>query len=118
MAGHATRMDTGPVRELLVFILGQANFPGSNALRMQASDVEIVGGSVTMLDLRIPDQSPISLAVDGVVPLSTQVVEGHDEPLGELLIWVSGGRLSCLEFAWWTDDPPFRLPSPAQIRFM
>lgn len=112
----ATTMSADAVRELLVFVLGQANFPGSNALRVQASEVEIVGGPVTMMDLRVPDHSPVSLLVDGVVPLSTQVVDDHERPLDELLVWVTGGRLSCLEYAWWTDDPPCRLPRRDQVR--
>jgi hypothetical protein len=108
MTSHA---DREPVRELLHALLRQADFPGGDELLGQVASVEIVGGPLTMLDLRVDERTAPSALSDGPVPLSL-VVSGPDgSTIGELLIWVGNGYLSALEFAWWTDEPPGRLPS-------
>jgi hypothetical protein len=44
------------------------------------------------------------------------VEEPNGEPLGEIVVWVTAGYLSDLEFAWVTDDIPAAIPSPERIR--
>jgi hypothetical protein len=34
---------------------------------------------------------------------------------GEVIVWVEGGRLSGLEYAWITDAPPTRWPRPNEM---
>jgi hypothetical protein len=107
---------TKRVRELLSDVLRRADFPGSNELFGQVSSVEIVGGPVTMLDLRVADRTGASAFKDGPIPLSIIVADVAGTTTGEILPWVYNGYLSALEYAWWTDDPPDQLPSPDQIR--
>lgn len=107
---------TEQVRELLRQVLGKADFPGSDELFQQASSVNVVGGQVTMLDLRVTAPRPASAFTDGPVPLSLMVMDSADAALGELLIWVNDGYLSSLEFAWWSDDPPEQLPELDRVR--
>lgn len=47
---------------------------------------------------------------DGVLPLGIEVYNANNAYIGELLIWVSGGFLSAVEYAWVTDAAPDRLP--------
>jgi len=108
--------DGEPVRELLHAVLRQADFPGSDELLRQVSNVEVVGGPLTMLDLRVKAGTAASEFVGGPVPLSIVVGSASASMTGELLIWVDSGFLSALEFAWWTDDPPDALPSPDQVQ--
>lgn len=107
---------TEQVRELLRHVLSEADFPGSDELLLQASGVNVVGGPVTMLDLRVSGPILASVFTDGPIPLSVIVLDSAGEAFGELLIWVNGGYLSSLEFAWWSDDPPDRLPTLDRVR--
>jgi hypothetical protein len=107
---------TEQVRELLHHVLSEADFPGSDELLQQASGVNVVGGPVTMLDLRVTGPTSASAFTDGPIPLSVMVLDSADVTFGELLIWVNGGYLSSLEFAWWSDDPPDQLPSLDHVR--
>jgi hypothetical protein len=107
---------TEQVREILRQVLGKADFPGSDELFQQASSVNVVGGPVTMLDLRVNAQGPASAFTDGPIPLSVMVMDSADVATGELLIWVSRGYLSSLEFSWWSDNPPKELPAFDRVR--
>ncbi|MTD56094.1 hypothetical protein [Amycolatopsis pithecellobii] len=107
---------TNQVRELLKSVLRQADFPGSDELLRQASSVNVVGGPITMLDLLVSNTLPASAFADGPVPLSVWVSNAAGRLVGELLVWVGYGYLTGLEFAWWTDDPPDRLPTLDHLR--
>jgi hypothetical protein len=107
---------TRQVRDLLEEVLRQADFPGSSELLQQASSVSVIGGPITMLDLRASDAAAASAAIDGPVPLSMVVLDNAGNPTGELLAWVEKGYLSALEFAWWTDNAPDELPTADQVR--
>lgn len=106
---------TDQVRVLLQTVLRQADFPGCDELSRQAQSVKVVGGPMTMIDLRADEHLPPSAFADGPVPLTIGVSGAPRNAIGELLIWVEHGYLSGLEFAWWTDDPPDRLPNLDQI---
>lgn len=53
--------------------------------------------------------------LDGPLPVRAVVVGDEGELVGELLVWMAGGFISALEYAWYTDDPPRGLPRPEQI---
>jgi len=108
--------DREHVRELLHALLGQADFPGSHELLRQVASVEVVGGPLTMLDLRVDELTAPSVFRDGPVPLSLIVAGAAGSTIGELLIWVGDGYLSAIEFAWWSDEPPTCLPSPDLVQ--
>ena len=38
-------------------------------------------------------------------------------PDGEILVWVTDGRLSAIEYAWWSDAAPDGLPDLSELRF-
>lgn len=107
---------TQQVRDLLAKVLREADFPGSRELLQQASRVKVIGGPITMLDLRCIDAPAASAFADGPVPLSMLVSDSAGNPIGELLIWVEQGYLSGLEFAWWTDDAPDEIPTTDQVK--
>jgi hypothetical protein len=109
-SAHGKPPLTEPVRELIRKVLSEADFPGSDELRQQASGVSVAGGPVTMLDLQVTRPAPASAFTDGPIPLSVMVVDSDGAALGELLVWVHDGYLSGLEFAWWSDEPPAQLP--------
>jgi hypothetical protein len=71
--------------------------------------------AVWILDIRAPGDSPSVDVADGPLPVRAFVQNGA-EYRGEILVWVQGGRLSGLEYAWVTDDVPTRWPRPDEIQ--
>jgi hypothetical protein len=103
-------------RALVELILGKGSFEGARELAAQAEDARVIGGLPTLLDLEVPESSPAAPINDGPVPVRA-FVEGMDMQVeGEILIWVKYGRLSGLEFAWYTDFIPDELPRPNYVR--
>lgn len=104
------------VRELLDWIVRQLDFPGSDEILQQVRKVSVVGGPITMLDLRVSEPTAASAFRDGPAPMSATVTDAAGDAIGELLLWLKDGYLSGLEFAWWTDKAPDRLPVPEHVR--
>lgn len=68
-----------------------------------------------MLELAAPADLSTSTLPDGPAPSTVLVRDASGAETGELLVWVKDGRLSGLEFAWWTDEPPTRLPTREEV---
>jgi hypothetical protein len=90
---------------------------GIEQMRSQIPGIRVIGGTVTMLSVRPAISSPRAPIADGHLPLHTSVLaqEGHD--IGLLMIWMADGYISALEYGWYTDEPPTRLPTPSQLNF-
>lgn len=101
---------------VLQFILGNASFEGAHELSAQINGTKVVGGPATLLHLKAPNDSPKAAMTDGPAPIRAFVAEPEGDIEGEILIWVKDGRLSGLEFAWYTDTQPSELPEPGLIR--
>lgn len=56
-------------------------------------------------------------APDGIVADGT-VTDPSGSPIGEVILWAEAGRLSGIEYAWYTDERPAQLPDPAQIELL
>lgn len=107
---------TWKVRELLDRILQQAVFLGSDEMLGQVPNVTVVGGPMTMLELRVTRPAAPSAFKDGPAPISATVSDSAGAAIGEMLLWLEDGYLSTLEFAWWTDDPPDHLPNLDRVQ--
>src|SRR5215471_17166134 len=97
-----------------------APFPGAAELRRQLEAAKVVrnwepAGSPSV-DIVVPADSPPAALPDGPAPVAAQVIDADGEYLGELLVWITGGRLSALEYSWVTDEPPDRLPETDWIK--
>jgi hypothetical protein len=92
-----------------------AEFPGAAALRAQLDHVRVLKhwyeGSAS---LDLSTGGPAAEIADGVLPVDAQVHEAG-EPVGEIQLWIADGRLSAIEYAWVTDEPPTRLPPADQV---
>lgn len=53
---------------------------------------------------------------DGPVAVDAWVYDDSGDVLGTLVVWVTDGYLSGLEYGWVTDDPPTALPDPSRVR--
>lgn len=69
-----------------------------------------------ILDIRTDDTvAAVAGLADGLLPVRTHVHDTGGDYQGEILIWISGGRISGLEFAWVTDTAPTRWPTAAEL---
>jgi hypothetical protein len=85
-------------------------------LYAQSMAAAVQGGPLTMRELAIPSSCAAAPIPDG--PLNVRAVAYDDDGtlLGELLVWVTDGYLSAIEYAWYTDSAPTELPAPRQLR--
>ncbi|WP_062993962.1 hypothetical protein [Nocardia anaemiae] len=65
----------------------------------------------------LPGAVPASGSTDGIVA-SGAVTDRNGAPVGEVILWVENGRLSGIEYAWYTDDRPRALPEPTRIEVL
>lgn len=67
------------------------------------------------IDIIIGESCPASSFPTESSPLSRHVQDDEGYPIGTLQLWIEAGRISALEYAWYTDDPPTDLPPNDQI---
>lgn len=108
-------------RAVLEFMLAP-DFPGAAQLRAQIPHTQVVAvwsRGLPSVDLDVSDVDVDRATVaDGEIPAGSEVRDPSGEYLGEILVWVEDGYLSALEYAWVTDEPPRRLPTPADMRIV
>lgn len=92
--------------------LGEAGLP----LAVQARHARVTAYSPTYIDLDVPASCDPGTWADGPLDVKPLVTDQSGEPVGEVLVWVSGGRMTLLEQAWFTDDPPTTWPSVESVR--
>lgn len=111
----ATRPLTEHERDVQLHLLS-VPLDGVEALREQAMQAKAAGSDGPSIDLVVSDSAPRAPLADGPLPITADVVDAHEQYVGELLLWIEDGRLSALEFAWVTDEPPTTLPPLSSIR--
>jgi hypothetical protein len=85
-------------------------------LYAQSTAAVVQNSPITMRELAIPPScAPVPIP-DGPLPVRAVACGTDGTLLGELLVWVSGGYLSAIEYAWYTDAAPTELPAPNQLR--
>lgn len=103
-------------RDVLNVVLGAAS-PEAAALRAQIEVARVTGrwGGSPSVDLEVPETFAPAQVASGVLPVDAEVVDESGEPVGEILVWVEEGRLSAIEYAWYTDKAPASLPDADRI---
>ncbi|MEV7689986.1 hypothetical protein ACFW1F_12525 [Streptomyces bungoensis] len=94
------------------------DFPGVRELRSQLTEARVTGhwgDRSPSVDLDVPGPAPRAPIADGVIPATGTVTDSSGELFGELLVWVTDGRLSALEFSWYGDIAPTELPDPGNV---
>lgn len=104
------------MKDLLVKIIGDEDFIGRDELLAQLDHLRVVGGPVSFYELDVDRAAaPTSPIEASRVPSNAWAYDGNT-PLGTLIVWVSDGYISGLEYGWVTDEEPTDLPSAAQVR--
>ncbi|MRH89869.1 hypothetical protein GFY24_20890 [Nocardia sp. SYP-A9097] len=67
------------------------------------------------VDLEVLAGAEAVRGMDGLLPVGAEVRDQSGEYIGEILVWVDGGYLSAIEYAWVSDDRPTVLPDPAAL---
>ena len=110
-------MDIDHLRCLVVAIAEHSTSPVRQALVAQAASISSAEGSVTMVEFTVDPVTPFADIVNGPLDVTPAVIGPTGEPEGELLLWLTGGRLTTLEQPWWTADPPTELPRLDRLTF-
>jgi hypothetical protein len=88
------------------------DFDGANALRRQVEDAFATRHwieGLPSIDIMVGESSPAASSPVSS-PITRTVIDGSGNPVGFMILWVEEGRISALEYAWVTDDPPTHLP--------
>ena len=104
------RLLTGNEATILRRFIVEVRPPLGEALLAQVEHATVLGGIPTVLDLDVGKAQAAPGLEDG--PLPGRMV-GID---GEILVWVSSGRISGLEYAWWCDNAPSEMPPADALR--
>ena len=107
-----------PASVLILLAVSQVMEEGGEALAAQAEVARTTSVSPTYIDVEVPANCPLVPEPDGPLPLSPTVVDEHDNPVGSILVWISDGRISLLEQAWYTDAPPTHWPTLDRVQFL
>jgi hypothetical protein len=91
-------------------------FNGVEELREQVALANATKSRGASFEIEVVDAAPRSSFRDRLVPVDAVVIDDEGSILGDILVWVSQGRLSGLEYTWITDQPPRSLPAPTSIR--
>jgi hypothetical protein len=70
------------------------------------------------VDLAVPATVGKAPVEDGETSVGSEVRDRAGNYVGEILVWVEGGYLSALEYAWVTDESPARLPDVADMKLL
>jgi hypothetical protein len=107
-------------REVLEFMVS-ADFAGADRLRAQIPHCRVVAvwaEGQPSVDLAVSRTVAPAQLPDGELPSGSEVRTSAGEYLGEVLVWVGGGYLSAIEYAWVTDEAPDRLPDVSTMKLV
>ena len=106
--------DLTPEEQAVLALLIPVGSPEADILRQQVAEAKVVGrcncGCPT-IDLEVPASAPRAAIAGPLASTEAQVAPLTDEPPGQLLLFVREGRLSSLEYVYYSDRPPQEWPS-------
>lgn len=73
-------------------------------------------GDSPSIVLELPADAPAADLLEPILPVDVRVYDKRGNYLGSLIVWLSNGRLSALEYAWITDTMPPSLPEVEMLR--
>jgi hypothetical protein len=132
----ATRPLTPTERTLVEFLLRNDHDPGAETLLAQLETARYAGpwfeGSQSF-DIEVPAGAPLDPTLDswkggpgpfmsdgrrigpGAIVYMPERPHTDEYSIGEIFLWIENGRMSALEYPWWTDEMPDRLPGVNQL---
>src|SRR6476660_8541302 len=95
-------------------ILSQADIRHSDRLIADLDGALVANETTWILDVKVSNNDEGVELPNGPFPAQA-FVPNSAEYQGEVIIWISDGHLSGLEYAWVSDDPPTRWPRPDEM---
>lgn len=95
-------------------VLGRASIRGSSLLLDQLDRAVVSHSAEWIIHVAFPDTRHGSPLPDGPFP-ARAFVSSYAAYQGEVIVWITDGLVSGLEFAWIGDEPPRRWPRPEEI---
>lgn len=102
---------------LVAAILLGSNVPHAGGMVKDIDGARVSIGPGWVLDVDIPGSELRSSLPDGPFP-GRVFVPNSVEYRGEIIIWITDGKISGLEYAWITDQPPTRWPHLDEIQIV
>lgn len=112
------RAFTPAEREFLSFLL-RGDWPQAEQARAQLASASHSGwwfdGSQSF-DIAVDSDLPLVQLPDGILAATDRMVYDDGDCIGGVMLRLTGGRISSLEYYWMTDEPPSQLPTPEMTR--
>lgn len=102
---------------LVAAILLGSSVPDAINMATDIDGARVSIGPGWVLDVDIPGSELRSSLPDGPFP-GRVFVPNSVEYRGEIIIWITDGKISGLEYAWITDQPPTRWPHLDEIQIV
>jgi hypothetical protein len=101
--------------QLLSVLIDRYEADDRVSLRAQIASLRVVGGVSTLFELAPVGDVPLADLPDGPLPIQAYVCDKNGSEAGEMIVWISSGILSGLEYAWFTETPPEGMPRADQL---
>lgn len=98
--------------DVIQSILSTAPLPSASGLIASVDGARVANQVAWILDVETPQTAPVAALPDGPYPARAFT------QLGEVIVWITDGRVSGLEYAWTSDQPPSRWPRPDEMRIV
>jgi hypothetical protein len=95
-------------------ILSQADIRRSGPLIADLDGALVANETTWILDVKVSNNDEGADLPNGPFPAQA-FVPNSAEYQGEVIIWITDGHVSGLEYAWVSDDPPTRWPRPDEM---
>ena len=95
-------------------IVSSAGIRGGDALIEDLDGALVSNSTPWILDVKVSGIGEGSDLPDGPFP-ARAFVPSNAAYQGEVIIWLTKGHVSGLEFAWISDEPPSAWPGPAAM---
>ncbi len=102
---------------VMTAILSTAAVPGSQPLFHEIEGAMVSNSTPWILDVETKRTGPGTELSNGPFPAHAYV-PSKAAYQGEIIIWITDGHLSGLEYAWVTDDAPTRWPRPDELEIV
>jgi len=115
--GVPARVLSGDERRVLSLLLSP-EFEGVQELRWQADRAVVVGrcrcGCPT-IDIDVPSDAPPAAIRGSLSPVEASVSEEEDGIPGQIILFVHDGRISSMEYVYFSDTAPSEWPSASRL---
>src|SRR4051812_7268705 len=98
-------------------ILSRADISGSGPLLGDLDGALVADETPWILDVKVSNAGEGADLPNGPFPAQA-FVPNSAEYQGELIIWITDGHVSGLEYAWVSDDPPSRWPQADEMEIV